>query len=87
MFSLTADPSYKCETFFRIFEVGEGMKFDEAKMQEAIDQYGLYTYEDFAEYVTYEEFIAFGGAYFKILVEQGLLTFEDILIAVATYAP
>ena len=87
MFSLTADPSYKCETFFRIFEVGEGMKFDETKMQAEIDKYGLYTYEDYAQYVSYEEFIAFGGAYFKVLVGKGLLTFEDIIIAVYTYAP
>ena len=87
MFSMTADPSYKCENFFRIFEVGENMKFDEAKMQADIEMYGLYTYEDYAAYVTYEEYIAFGGAYFKILVGKGLLEFEDILLAVATYAP
>ena len=87
MLSLTSDPSYKCETFFRIFEVGEGMKYDEAKMQADIEKYGLYTYEDFAAYVTYEEYVAFGGAYFKVLVGKGLLEFEDILMAVATYAP
>ena len=87
MFSLTADPSYKCENFFRIFAVGEGMKFDEEKMQADIAKYGLYTYADFSAYVTYEEFIAFGGAYFKVLVGKGLLEFEDILQAVATYAP
>ena len=87
MFSLTADPSYKCETFFRIFEVGENMRFDAAKMEADIRTYGLYTYEDYAAYVSYEEYVAFGGAYFKVLVGKGLLKFEDILLAVATYAP
>ena len=87
MFSLTADPSYKCETFFRIFEVGENMRFDAAKMEADIRTYGLYTYEDYAAYVSYEEYVAFGGAYFKVLVGKGLLEFEDILTAVATYAP
>ena len=56
-------------------------------MQADIEKYGLYTYEDFAAYVTYEEYVAFGGAYFKVLVGKGLLEFEDILMAVATYAP
>lgn len=87
MFSLTADPSYKCETFFRIFEVGENMRFDATKMEADIRTYGLYTYEDYAAYVSYEEYVAFGGAYFKVLVGKGLLEFEDILIAVDTYAP
>ena len=87
MFSMTSDPTDTCEKFFRIFEVGDGMKYDVEKMQAIIDKYGLYEYEVFADYATYEEFVAFGGAYFKILVEQGELKFEDILVALATYAP
>ena len=86
MFSLTPDPTNKCEMYFRRYEVGADMKFDEAKMQADIEKYGLYTYEDFADYVTYEEFLAFDGGYLKVLVGKGLITFEDILNSLSTYA-
>lgn len=82
MFSLTIPPM---DGWFDYFEIGEGMKYDEEKMQADIEKYGLYTYEDFAEYVTYEQFIAFNGPYLKVLVGRGVLTFEEILELIATY--
>lgn len=87
MLTLTPDPTNKCEDFFRLYEIGEDMKYDEEKMQEDIEKYGLFTYEDLAAYVTYEEFVAFNGEFYKILVGKGLITVEDIVIALATYAP
>ena len=71
--------------WFDYFEIGEGMKYDEEKMQADIEKYGLYTYEEFAEYVTYEQFIAFNGPYLKVLVGRGVVTFEQILNLIATY--
>ena len=76
MFSLTI-PIY--EGWFDFFEIGDNMKYDEEKMQADIEKYGLYTYEDFAEYVTYEQFIAFNGPYLKVLVGRGVVTHEQIL--------
>ena len=76
MFSETI-PAY--EGWFDYFEIGDNMKYDEAKMQEDIEKYGLYTYDDFSEYVTYEQFIAFSGPYLKVLVGRGVVTFDDIL--------
>jgi len=61
------------------------MKYDEAKMQEDIEKYGLYTYDDFSEYVTYEQFIAFNGPYLKVLVGKGVLTYEEILNLIDIY--
>ena len=87
MLSLTPDPTNKCDMYFRRYEVGENMTFDEEKMQADIETYGLYTYEDFADYVTYDEFVAFDGGYLKILVGKGLITFEDILNSLSTFAP
>ena len=60
------------------FEIGEDMKYDEEKMQADIEKYGLYTYEDFAEYCTYEQFIALGLANFKVSVAKGYITWEEI---------
>ena len=82
MLSETVPP---IEGWFDYFEIGEDMKYDEAKMQADIERYGLYDYSDFAEYVTYEQFIAFNGPYLKVLVGRGVLTFEQILQLIATY--
>jgi len=70
---------------FNYFEIGEDMKYDEAAMQADIEKYGLYTYEDFADYLTYEQFVAFNVQYFKISVEKGNYTFEGILALIDEY--
>ncbi len=84
MFTLTSPPE-GVDGWFDYFEIGEGMKYDEEQMQADIEKYGLYTYEDFAEYVTYEQFLAFNGPYLKVLVGRGVLTYEDILVLISTY--
>ena len=70
---------------FDYFKVGEGLKFDEAQMRADIETYGLYTYDQFADYLTYEQFMAFGVPYMKISVEKGLFTYEGILDLINTY--
>ena len=70
---------------FNIFDVNNDMKYDEEAVIKDIETYGLYTYEDFAEYVSYEEFIAFNGAYLKISVGKGLTTFEKIIEMINLY--
>ena len=48
-------------------------------MQEDIEKYGLYTYEDFVDYCTYEQFVGFGFANWKIAVGKGYITWSEIL--------
>ena len=60
-------------------EVGENMKYDETTLKSDIDEYGLYTYEDFAEYVTEEQFDIFNGYYVKISVGKGYLTYDEVV--------
>lgn len=84
LFSITM-PHYA--GWFDYFEIGEDMKYDEEKMQADIEKYGLYTYEDFAEYVTYEQFIAFNGPYLKVLVGRGVVTYEQIIELISMYVP
>ncbi len=86
MLTLTPPPA-GFDGWFEIFEIGEDMKYDEVKMQAEIEKYGLYTYEDFSEYITYEEFIAFNGPYLKILVGKGVTTFDQILDLISIYVP
>lgn len=64
---------------FNIFEYGDGLKYDEEKMNADIEKYGLFTYEDFADYIPEEVYEMFPAAYFKVAIGKGMLTFEDIL--------
>ncbi len=72
--------------YLTYFEVGENMAYDEKKMQADIELYGLFTYEDWlndwSEYISYEEFIAFNGQYFKILLGKGILSYDDLFALV-----
>ena len=86
MLTLTAPPeTLGYNGWFDYFEIGDGMKYDEEKMQADIEKYGLYSYEDFAEFVTYEQFIAFNGPYLKVLVGRGVVTYEEIIELIAKY--
>ena len=70
---------------FNYFAFGEDMKFDVVEMQADIEKYGLYTYEDFADYLTREQFDAFNVQFFKIPVGKGLYTYEGILALIEEY--
>lgn len=71
---------------FNYFEYGENLAYDSEKMTEDIKKYGLYTYEDFADYVPYEVFeYMFPAKYYKIAVGKGLITFEEIIELVDYY--
>ncbi|MBQ7906950.1 MAG: InlB B-repeat-containing protein [Clostridia bacterium] len=65
------------------FEFGEDYMYDKEKMEADIETYGLYTYEEWKDYVSYEEFVALNGQYFKILVGKGYLTIDDIFVLIA----
>ena len=67
------------------FELGENMKYDEAKLQADIEKYGLYTYEDFKEYMTYEQFAALNLSIFKVSVAKGYITWEEILYLISIH--
>lgn len=70
---------------FNIFDVdAETMRYDETAMAADIEQYGLFTYEEFAELVPVSEevFDAFNGRYLKIAIGKGL-TDTDRLNALA----
>ena len=77
MFSLT---SPVIETnFFMQFVVGENMQFDEEKMAEDIDKYGLYEYSDFEGKIPYEVFEGLNIKYLKVAVGKNLITYDQII--------
>ena len=64
------------------FEYDDDLKYNEEKMQADIEKYGLYTYEDFKDYVSEEAFNSFPAIYFKVSVGKGTLTYDEILIVI-----
>ena len=62
-----------------IFELTDEFTYDNEQMAIDIDIYGLYTYEEWSEYVTLEEFYLLNGPYFKIAVGKGLITVQEII--------
>ena len=59
--------------FINIFEYGDGLKYDEQKMQADIDRYGLFTYEEMQGAIPKEVFDAFNVQYFKVAIGKGIL--------------
>ena len=74
---------------FNIFDVdSETMMYDAEQMAADISQYGLFTYEEFAEIipVSQEVFDAFNAKYFKVAIGKGLIDMEGIAKLAADYA-
>jgi hypothetical protein len=67
------------------FDITEDMKYDDASMKEDIEKYGLYTYEDFEAYCSYEIFEALKLENFKVSVAKGYITFDEILFLLSIH--
>lgn len=70
--------NFDVQGMINIFEYGEGLKYDEAKMQADIEKYGVFTYEEFADLLPYEVWEKAPIAYFKVAIGKGILTWEEI---------
>ena len=63
---------------FNIFEYGDDLVYDAEKMQADIEEYGLFTYEDFEEILPYEFYMAFPASYLKVSIGKGMMTFDHV---------
>lgn len=62
--------------------VGENMSYE---LDSDVEECGRYTYSEFEDYITYEQYVAFNGDYLKISVEKGHITFDAILALIEKY--
>ena len=85
MWTVTAAEVDNSPEWLMPYKIGEDMKYDEAAMQADIEEYGLYTYEDFADRMTYEQFVALGLANFKVSVGKGYITWDEILYLISIH--
>lgn len=73
------------DDFYNWIPMGEKLRYDAAAFAADVETYGLYTYEDFADFVTYDQFIAFNGAYLKAPIEKGLITWDYLVDLIDVY--
>lgn len=72
-----------------IFDVNpETMTIDEEQYLADIEEYGLFTYEEFATLysVPEEVFDAFGGRYLKVAIGKGMITEDMIESLISRYS-
>lgn len=98
-YSILADGLYNCflegllsltppvieGNFFMPFELGDDMKYDADQMNADIEKNGLYIYEDVADYMTEETFVALNGQYFKVAVEKGIVSFDNLMALIQQF--
>ena len=73
------------EEFYNWIAMSGFMKYDVEQFEKDVETYGTYDYAVFADYVTYEQFVNFNGAYLKIPVEKGYFTFDYIVELIRLY--
>ena len=61
------------------FAFDDNMVYDAEAMNSDIAEYGLYTYEDFAQYCEREVFEQYNMAMMKVGVGKGLYTYEHLV--------
>ena len=72
---------------FNIFEVdGETMKYNAEKMAADIEQYGVFTYEDFEGLISEEMFNALNGQYLKVAVGKKLTNKISLEVMIEKYS-
>lgn len=72
-----------------IFEVdAETMTINQEEYLEDVEEYGLFTYEEFNAICPLPEIIfeAFGGQYLKVSLGKGLITWDELETLIARYA-
>ena len=76
---------YAAKVVANAFEYDSDLKYDAEKMQQDIETYGLYTYEDFAPYVSEEAYDLLPFPYIKVCEGKGIISQEEVLDILGEY--
>ena len=73
---------------FNIFEVDTDiMAYNAEMMAQDIEEYGLFTYDDFEDLIPEVAYEVFNGDILKVAIGKGMLTWEDIEYLAERYIP
>lgn len=67
------------------FDINTNLKYDDNKMKEDIEKYGLYEYEEWKDYVSEEMFTLLNGKYFKVAISKGYFSKEYLIEIIEKY--
>ena len=80
MLSMTTNHFDNQDALVNVFEYDDDLSYKKDLMQMDIEQYGLFSYEELSEYMSYEEYTYSSIKYAKISIGKGYTTFEELLI-------
>ena len=74
------------DKLLNVFDINpDTMSYDAEKVQNDIETYGLYTYEDFEGLIAEEAFELYNAKYLKVAIGKGYITWDDILALIDIY--
>ena len=73
------------EGWFNYFEYDANLKYNEQKRKNDIEKYGLYTYDEFKDYIRKDIFDLLPIPYLKVSVGKGLTTKKQIIDVMKKY--
>lgn len=71
---------------FNFFAYDSDLKYNEEAKARDIELYGLATYEDFAEYISYETYCKYPAEYINVSLGKGLMTEDELQYLIERYA-
>ena len=71
---LTVSPNY-----YLAHTADDSLQYDANEITTDIEKYGLFTYDEFDEYFTYEEFVALNIKDYKIAIGKGRLSYDEFM--------
>lgn len=74
------------DNFYNYFKVGRNLRYASRAFKKDIEKYGMYEYDDFKEYISYDVFKNFNLAYIKVSVGKGLITYDEIIGLIELYS-
>lgn len=78
--SLLSMPSFNfgITGFINIFDYEDDLSYDDEQMAADLAEYGVFTYDDFSDVMTLEDYNKTPMKYFKASIGKGYLTYEEI---------
>ena len=70
---------------YNIFELNEDYIVDKELMEKDINEYGLYSYEDWDNYLSYDLYYGLNFEFLKISIAKGLTTEEELFENIVWY--
>lgn len=73
---------YNSNGLVNIFEYDYDLRYNQEKYNKDIEKYGLFAYDDFKDYMSYEAYLASPAKYLKVSMGKGYITYDEIVLII-----